>query len=71
MAVDCQKHLSYEPVSAGPPSTAYRVSRFARRHRFGVAVAASLLVLVVAFAASMAILAGKVSREAARANEAE
>ena len=30
---------------AGPPSTTYRASKFVRRHRFGVAVAAAALIL--------------------------
>jgi non-specific serine/threonine protein kinase/serine/threonine-protein kinase len=45
---DIERHLSDEPVEAGPPSAAYRASKFVRRHRTGVVasilVAAALLV---------------------------
>ncbi|MEN8007957.1 MAG: serine/threonine-protein kinase [Candidatus Krumholzibacteriota bacterium] len=38
---DIKRHLNFEPVSAGPPSGAYKVKKFIRRHRSGV-VAASI-----------------------------
>ncbi|MHC4575734.1 MAG: serine/threonine protein kinase, partial [Planctomycetota bacterium] len=45
---DRTRHLKDEPVLAGPPSTAYRLSKFVRRNRagviFGLLVAAVLLV---------------------------
>jgi non-specific serine/threonine protein kinase/serine/threonine-protein kinase len=40
LAGDIERHLRHQPVSAGPPSTAYRLRKFVRRHRFGVAAAA-------------------------------
>ncbi|MBZ5625249.1 MAG: hypothetical protein LAQ69_42095 [Acidobacteriia bacterium] len=46
-AADIERHLRDQPVLAGPPDTLYRVRKFARRHRIGVAagllVAASLV----------------------------
>jgi WD40 repeat protein/serine/threonine protein kinase len=42
LAMDIQRHLGDEPVSAGPPSVKYRLTKFVRRHRTGVA--AGLLV---------------------------
>jgi len=42
-AADIQRHLSDEPVLAGPPNALYRGRKFARRHRIGMA--ASLLVV--------------------------
>jgi tetratricopeptide (TPR) repeat protein len=36
LAEDLKRHLSHEPVVASPPSTAYRVRKFVRRHRVGV-----------------------------------
>ncbi|MCH8822200.1 MAG: serine/threonine protein kinase [Planctomycetes bacterium] len=35
-AADVRRHLSHEPISAGSPSTAYRMRKFVRRHRAGV-----------------------------------
>ena len=47
LALDIQRHLQNEPVSARPPTTAYRVSRFVRRNRFAViAISAMALTLV-------------------------
>jgi serine/threonine protein kinase/Flp pilus assembly protein TadD len=71
LAADIQRHLSNEPVSAGPPSAAYRMRKFVRRHRVGVAVAASLIVVLLAFAVSVGVQARRVAREAERANRAE
>jgi non-specific serine/threonine protein kinase/serine/threonine-protein kinase len=36
-AADVARHLNDEPVLASPPSTAYRLQKFVRRHRVGVA----------------------------------
>jgi WD40 repeat protein/serine/threonine protein kinase len=41
-AMDIRRHLGNEPVLAGPPSTVYRLRKFARRHR--TAVVSGLLV---------------------------
>jgi len=72
LAADLQRHLQNIPVLASPPSTLYRVGKFVRRHRAGVAVAASLLALLVAFAVTTGIQAGRIARERDRANlEAE
>ena len=43
-AADVLRHLAYEPVLAAPPSRAYRLRKFVRKHR-GAVVAASLVVL--------------------------
>jgi serine/threonine-protein kinase len=50
VAADVQRYLSDEPVLACPPSTGYRLRKFARRHRARLAVAAvlGLVLLVVA-----------------------
>jgi serine/threonine protein kinase len=45
-AADVLRHLSYEPVLAAPPSRAYRLRKFVRKHR-GAVVAASLVVLAL------------------------
>ena len=72
LAVDVRHHLSHEPVSAGPPSAAYRAKKFVRRHRFGVAVAATLVLLLLVFGVTMTVQAQRIARERDRANrEAE
>ena len=67
-AVDVRRHLNHEPASAGPPTVRYRVGKFVRRHRFGVAAAASLVVLLVAFSLIMAVQARRIAQERDRAN---
>jgi len=47
LAADVRRHLAHEPVLARPPSTWYRVGKFARRHRVGVASVATIAVLLV------------------------
>lgn len=49
LAMDIQRNLNNEPVMARPPSAAYRMSKFARRHKVGLA--AGLLV-------SLALISG-------------
>lgn len=67
-AADIQRHLRDEPVLVGPPSAAYRASKFVRRHRFGVAAAACGVVLLIGFAAAMTLQARRIARERDRAN---
>jgi len=40
LAADIGRYLRHEPVTAHPPSIAYRSSKYLRRHRLGLAVAA-------------------------------
>ena len=55
LAADLRRHLSHEPVSAGPPSTVYRAKKFVRRHRFGVGAAGAALTLLVLGAAGTGV----------------
>mgnify|MGYP001819370284 CR=1 FL=1 len=48
LAADIRRHLADEPVSAGAPSAAYRVWKYARRHRAGLSVAAVITLLLLA-----------------------
>jgi eukaryotic-like serine/threonine-protein kinase len=50
MAADITRYLDHEPVVARPASAAYRLHKYARRHRIAVAVAAGLLAILAAFA---------------------
>ncbi|HKU15142.1 MAG TPA: serine/threonine-protein kinase [Steroidobacteraceae bacterium] len=47
LALDLERFLARQPVSARPDSLGYRVSRFVRRHRSGVATAAIVLLLLL------------------------
>jgi len=68
LAADLRRHLDSQPVLASPPSTVYRAGKFVRRHRVGVAAAAAVGVLLVAFAVTMAVQAQRIARERDRAN---
>ncbi|HEX4590775.1 MAG TPA: serine/threonine-protein kinase, partial [Gemmataceae bacterium] len=46
LARDLQRYLANEPVEARPPSAAYRLRKFVRRHR-GAAVAATVVLLAL------------------------
>jgi eukaryotic-like serine/threonine-protein kinase len=72
LALDVRRHLNDEPVLAGPPTVGYRMGKFVRRHRFGVAAATLLAVLLTAFSIVMAIQARQIAQQRDRANrEAE
>ncbi len=51
LAEELRRYLNNEPVMAGPPSVSYKLGKFVRRHRAGVAggsvVAASLVIAAV------------------------
>jgi eukaryotic-like serine/threonine-protein kinase len=68
LALDVRRHLNDEPVLAGPPTVGYRMGKFVRRHRYGVAAAAVLVVLLAAFSVVMAIQARRIAQERDRAN---
>jgi serine/threonine protein kinase len=46
-AADVQRYLNDESVQAHPPSAGYRLRKFARRHKVGLAIAALLLFVTV------------------------
>ena len=72
LAADIQRHLDHQPVLAGPPSQGYRIKKFVRRNRIGVAVAASLVALLAFLAGTMTVQAQRIARERDRtAQEAE
>jgi non-specific serine/threonine protein kinase/serine/threonine-protein kinase len=48
LAADIGRHLRNEPVLAASPSTAYRVRKFAKRHKAGVATAVGVALLLLA-----------------------
>jgi non-specific serine/threonine protein kinase/serine/threonine-protein kinase len=68
LAVDIRRYLRNEPVTAQPPSAAYRARKYVRRHRLGVAMAAAGLLLLVGFAVVQAVELRRISRERDRAD---
>jgi len=48
LAMDIQRHLNNEPVVARPPSRLYEFQKTVRRHKFGFAAAAALIIVLMA-----------------------
>ena len=69
MADDIRRYLEFQPVSAGPPGVAYRLSKFARRHRVGVAFSALSALFLVVFVATTVSQSQVIAGERDRANE--
>ncbi|MEX2139970.1 MAG: WD40 repeat domain-containing serine/threonine-protein kinase [Pirellulales bacterium] len=69
LAADIEAHLGGLSVSAVAPSTAYRVQKYARRHKAALAVAATIAGLLLAGTAVSTVLAIKEMR--AQDNERE
>ena len=45
LADDIERYLVHDPVLAGPPTLAYKLKKFTRKHRVGILSAVSLLVI--------------------------
>ncbi len=61
LAADLERHLGGVPVEARPATAGYRVSRFVRRHRAGVA-AAAVVVAALAVGAGVALWQAQTAR---------
>jgi serine/threonine protein kinase len=57
LASDLRRHLAHEPVLAGPPSTTYRLRKFARKHRALMATAATIAMTALAAFAFVLVFA--------------
>jgi serine/threonine-protein kinase len=55
LADDIRRHLSGRPVLARRPTTGYRARRFARRHPWGVAAAAAIVLLGAAYTLTLTV----------------
>lgn len=55
MAQDIERYFDGRPLVAGPDRLGYRMAKFVRRHRIGVAISALALVGIVAAAAWLAV----------------
>jgi S1-C subfamily serine protease len=73
LARDIQRYLAGDPVEAGPPSAAYRLRKFARKHRAWMVTAAvftAVLVLTTAVSVWQALRATWAGRRAQAATSA-
>ena len=71
LARDIQRYLTDEVVEARPPSTAYRLRKFARKYRAALTTAVALVLLLVAGITASTILAVRATRAEAAAREAQ
>ncbi len=67
IAQDIVRHMHAEPVSARPPSFAYRAGRFVRRNRTGVTLASIVLLAGVVFTGQTVVQARRLKVERDRA----
>jgi serine/threonine-protein kinase len=61
-AEDLRRYLRHEPVSARPGSLAYRARKFARRNRWALAAAGSIVLLLGAYAVTVTVQSVRVRR---------
>lgn len=71
LAADIDRYLTDKPVAARPPSRSYQAAKFARRHRAGLAVAATMLLLLVGGAVGTGVGWRRSVRSLRIANEQE
>jgi WD40 repeat protein len=69
LARDLQRYLADEPVEACPPSTGYKLKKFARRYRNALVTATAFLLLLVAAVVVSAWLAVRATLAEAAARE--
>lgn len=72
LVADIQRYLADEPILARPPSAAYQLGKFARRHRglmAGVAAVFIVLLAGIVVTTSMAVRASRAEAEARAVNE--
>ncbi len=67
LSLDITRYLNHEPLTAGPPTTAYRIRKFVRRHRVGTAFAATLALVMIAFVAVTIVQAQRIAQQRDRA----
>ena len=68
LAADIRRYLQNEPVIARPASVAYRARKYVQRHKFGVAAATALVVLLIAFGVMQTMQLRRITRERDRAD---
>ena len=60
---DIQRYLGAFPVEAREGTRRYKIAKFVRRHRLGVAAAAVFVVTITGFATGMAVFAARAAEE--------
>ena len=65
---DLRRYLRHEPISARPDSVSYRLRKYARRHRVGLAVVAVSVLLLAGFSVIQAVELRRITRERDRAD---
>jgi eukaryotic-like serine/threonine-protein kinase len=68
LAADLRRYLNDEPVLARPAGAAYRLRKYARRHRAAVGVATGLVVLLTTFSIVQGLELRRITQERDRAN---
>jgi len=68
LAADLSRYLHSQPVIARPASPGYVVRKYVRRHRYAVAFASTLVLLLAGFAILQAIELRRITRERDRAD---
>ena len=68
LAADITRYLNNEPILARPASRVYRVTKYVQRHKVGVAAAAIVALLLVAFGVTELLQVRRITRERDRAN---
>jgi tRNA A-37 threonylcarbamoyl transferase component Bud32 len=69
LARDIQRYLADEPVEARPPSAAYRLKKFVRRHRGQVIAAAAVAAALAAGVAAVIAVQVRANRDLAARND--
>jgi len=65
---DLRRYLAHEPIAARPDTFSYRLRKYARRHRVGVAVSTAFVLLLAGFTVIQASELQRITRERDRAN---
>jgi non-specific serine/threonine protein kinase/serine/threonine-protein kinase len=69
LAADIERHLRHEPVTAGAPGTGYRLKKYIRRHKLGVAAGSLVLLAMLAGIAGTSAGLIKATRAEKKARE--
>lgn len=67
LAADITRYLENQPVLARPGSAGYRLGKYVRRHRLGVAAALIIAVLLLGFSVAQAVALRRITQERDRA----
>ncbi|MHC5114449.1 MAG: tetratricopeptide repeat protein [Planctomycetota bacterium] len=69
LADDIERHVRHEPVRASPPSTTYRLAKFARRHALAVGAASIVMTIVIVLVTFYTVRLANEHERASRAAE--